>query len=61
MLIALLIQFYKLYLITGAGIAVTAKTTKRVCFGVNLQAGCFVGVEGAMQAVVFVGVQSVMV
>src|SRR6185312_79665 len=47
--------------ITRTGRALAAKATISIGLGVDLQARAFIGVEGAMQPVVFVGLQTVMV
>ena len=54
MFVTVLFELYKLYRISGAGIAVAAEATVCICSWIDLQARGFVRVEGAKQSVVLV-------
>jgi len=49
---AVFFELYKLYLVASTSFAVAAKTTVSICLGINLQAGIFIRMEGAVQLVV---------
>nr|WP_315822495.1 hypothetical protein [Paraflavitalea speifideiaquila] len=57
---AVLFELDKLDYISGAGRTVAAEAAKGIGGGIDLQGGCFVIMEGAVQPLVFVRLQTVM-